>query len=229
MTIFDGIKMPKTVYEVDSEFNGKISVVEVGSTRRLYVDGIIQSVNWDSPNASRQVWGRLVENLHDQAPDLKKVMVLGLGGGSMQHLLTKKFPGVHLTSVEIDKVMVDVAKKYFTLDEIPNHRIIVSDALKVIAVPEEYGIPQQSFQAVIVDIYCGQKYPDLGTSGNFFAGVKNLVIPGGLVVFNRVYLEHHQEQVNQFIDSLEGFFSNVKSVIIAGRTNSDNVIVFCRV
>ncbi|MFA5776001.1 MAG: hypothetical protein WC988_00320 [Patescibacteria group bacterium] len=229
MTIFDGIKMPKTVYEVDSEFNGKISVVEIGSTRRLYVDGIIQSVSWDSPNASRQVWGRLVENLHDQAPDLKKVMVLGLGGGSMQHLLTKKFPGVHLTSVEIDKVMVDVAKKYFTLDEIPNHRIIVADALKVISVPEEYGIPQQSFQAVIVDIYCGQKYPDLGTSGNFFAGVKNLVIPGGLVVFNRVYLEHHQEQVNQFIDSLEGFFSNVKSVIIAGRTNSDNVIVFCRV
>jgi len=32
-----------------------------------------------------------------------------------------------------------------------------------------------------------------------------------------------------FIDSLEGVFSSVKSVIIARRTNSDNVIVFCRV
>ena len=229
MNIFDGIKMPKTIYEVDSEINGKISVVEIGSTRKLYVDGMTQSVNWDSPNASKQVWGRLVENLHDQQPDLVKVMVLGLGGGSMQHLMAKKFPGIHITSVEIDKTMVEVAKKYFALDDLKDHRIIVADALKVIAVPEEFGIPPQSFQAVVVDIYCGQKYPDLGTSGNFFAGVKNLVVPGGLVVFNRLYLEHHQEQVNLFIDSLEGVFSSVKSVIIAGRTNSDNVIVFCRV
>lgn len=229
MTVFDGIKLPKTIYEVESPYNGKISVIEVGSTRKLSVDGVVQSVNWDSPSASRQVWGRLVENLHEQMPELKTVMVLGLGGGSMQHLLAKKFPGIHITSVEIDKVMVDVAKKYFNLDDIPNHRIIVDDALKVIAVPEEYGIAQNSMQAVIVDIFCGEKYPELGTSGNFFACVKNLVIPGGLVVFNRIYLEHHQEQVNQFIDSLEGFFSDIKSVIIAGRTNSDNVIVFCRV
>jgi hypothetical protein len=115
------------------------------------------------------------------------------------------------------------------LDDIPNHRVIVADALKVIAVPEEYGIANNSMQAVIVDIFCGQKYPDLGASGNFFACVKNLVVPGGLVVFNRIYLEHHQEQVNQFIDALEGFFTDIKSVIIAGRTNSDNVIIYCRV
>jgi len=229
MTIFDGLNLPKTIYEVNSEFNGKIGVIEVGSTRKLSVGGVVQSVNWDSPNAGRQVWGRLVENLHEQTPNLKKVMVLGLGGGSVQHLLAKKFPEIHITSVEIDKTMVEVAKKYFKLEEIPNHRVIVSDALKVIAVPEEYGIPLNSFQAVIVDIFCGQKYPDLGSSGNFFAGVKNLVVPGGLVVFNRIYLERHQEEVNHFIESLEAFFTDIKSVIIAGRTNSDNVIIFCRV
>lgn len=228
MTVFEGLKLPKTIYETESEYNGKISVIEIGQTRKLSVDGIVQSVNWDSPNAGRQVWGRLVENLHEQQPNLKTVMVLGLGGGSMQHLLAKKFPGIHITSVEIDKVMVDVAKKYFGLDEIPNHRIIVGDALKVVAVPEEFGIPHNSMQAVIVDIFLGQKYPDLGSSGNFFAGLKSLVIPGGLIVFDRIYHEQHQEQVNQFIDTLEGFFNDIKSVIIAGRTNSDNVIIFCR-
>lgn len=229
MSVFDGIKLPKVVYEVESPFNGKISVIEVGQTRKLSVDGVVQSVNWDSPVAERQVWGRLVEKLREQQPDLKTVMVLGLGGGSMQHLLAKKFPGIHITSVEIDKVMVDVAREYFRLDDIPNHRIIIGDALKVIAVPEEYGISANSMQAVIVDIFCGQKYPDLGASGNFFTCIKDLIVPGGLAVFNRFYLEHHQEQVNQFIESLEGFFTDIKSVIIAGRTNSDNVIVFCRV
>lgn len=228
MSVFDGIKLPKVIYEVESPVNGKISVIEIGKTRKLSVDGIVQSLNWDSPNAGRQVWGRLVENLYEEDPNLKSIMVLGLGGGSMQHLLSKKFPGIHITSVEFDKVMVDVAKEYFNLDDIPNHRVIVDDALKVIAVPEEFGISQNSFQAIIVDIFCGEKYPDLGSSGNFFAGIRNLVIPGGLAVFNRIYLEHHQEQVNQFIEALENFYSNVKSVIIAGRTNSDNVVVFCR-
>lgn len=228
MTVFDGIKLPKVIYETNSEFNGKISVIEVGSTRKLSVDGVVQSVNWDSPNAPRQVWGRLVENLHEQQPDLKTAMVLGLGGGSMQHLMAKKFPDIYITSVEIDKVMVDVAQKYFKLDDIPNHRVIVGDALKVIAVPEEYGIANNSMQAVVVDIFCGQKYPDLGSSGNFIAGLKNLVVPGGLIIFDRIYHEHHQEQVDHFIDLLEDFFTDIKSVIIAGRTNSDNVVIFCR-
>ncbi|MFH1295049.1 MAG: hypothetical protein ABIH84_00475, partial [bacterium] len=147
----------------------------------------------------------------------------------MQHLMARKFPDIHMTSVEIDRAIVDVAQKYFQLDQIPNHRVIVADALKVIAVPEEYGIANHSMQAVIVDIFCGQEYPDLGGSGNFFASLKNLIVPGGLAVFNRIYLDHHQEQVNHFIDSLETFFTDIKSVIIAGRTNSDNVIVFCRV
>jgi len=228
MNIFEGIQLPKVLCEVESPVNGKISVIEVGSTRKLIVGGVVQSLNWDAPGTSRQVWGRLVENLHDQEPNLKSIMVLGLGGGSMQQLLAKKYPGIHITSVEFDKVMVDVAKQYFNLDAIPNHRIIVDDALKVIAVPEEFGISQNSFEVIIVDIFSGEKYPDLGASGNFFAGIKNLVVPGGLVVFDRIYLEHHQEQVNHFIELLEGFFYNIKSVIIAGRSNSDNVVIFCR-
>lgn len=228
MTVFDGLKLPKVIYEADSKYNGKISVIEIGQTKKLSVAGVVQSINWNSPSIDRQVWGKLVAILHEEEPALQNMLILGLGGGSMQHLLAQKFPGLHITSVEIDEIMVDVAKKYFDLNDIPNHRILVQDALRVISTPEEFGISHHSVQAIVVDIYCGENYPELGTSGNFIDGLKNLVIPGGLVVFNRIYLEHHQDQVNGFIESLEGFFAQVKSVIIAGRTNSDNVLVFCR-
>lgn len=229
MSVFDNIKLPKVIEEVESPINGKISIVEVGSTRKLCVGNVAQSVNWDSQMASRHVWGRLVDKLYEEMPNLKSVMVLGLGGGSMQHLLSKKFPGIYITSVEIDKVVVDLAKKYFRLDDIPNHRIIIADALRVVAVPEEYGISKQSMQAVVVDIFCGEKYPELGASGNFINCLKELVIPGGLVVFNRIYFSHLQDEVNEFVDLVEGFFSDVKSVILAGRTNSDNVLIICKV
>lgn len=229
MSVFDNIKLPKVIEEVESPINGKISIVEVGSTRKLCVGNVAQSVNWDSQMASRHVWGRLVDKLYEEMPNLKSVMVLGLGGGSMQHLLSKKFPGIYITSVEIDKVVVDLAKKYFRLDDIPNHRIIIADALRVVAVPEEYGISKQSMQAVVVDIFCGEKYPELGASGNFINCLRELVIPGGLVVFNRIYFSHLQDEVNEFVDLVEGFFSDVKSVILAGRTNSDNVLIICKV
>ena len=74
-----GIKVPKVIYATESEYNGKIEVLEVGKTRKIRVDGIDQSVNWDAPNASRLVWGKLIDVLKANEPDLKNIMVFGLG------------------------------------------------------------------------------------------------------------------------------------------------------
>ena len=80
-----------------------------------------------------------------------------------------------------------------------------------------------------MDIYVGSKYPDLGKSGNFVAAVKNMAMPGGLVVFNRMYTEDHQDEVNVFVDFIEGFFKDVKTKVTAGYTNSDNILIYGRV
>jgi hypothetical protein len=66
----------------------------------------------------------------------------------------------------------------------------------------------------------------LGKSGNFIAAVKRLVRPGGLIIFNRIYSEAHQEDVNIFIDYVSSFFGNVKNLVVAGYTNSDNVLIY---
>ena len=85
------------------------------------------------------------------------------------------------------------------------------------------------FDAAIVDIFVGDKYPELGRSGNFIARLKSLVKPGGIIIFNRIYHGDHQEEVNMFIEMLHDFFVDVESVIIAGKTNSDNVLIYGRV
>lgn len=228
MTIFDNIPIPKVLYEVDSQFNNKITVMQIGKTRKLLVDKVTQSLNWDSPSAEKKVWGRVVDVLKENEPELKNILVLGLGGATMQHLISKAFPGIQITSVELDPVMVDVAKKYFDIDAIPNHKIVVADACAVIVEPEKYGLTSQSFQAIVVDIYTGEKYPELGKSGNFMSALVKMALPGGLIIFNRIYLESHQDDVNIFIESIHNFLTDVKSLIIAGVTNSDNVLIFGR-
>ena len=228
MSVFDGIKLPTVIFETNSGYNGKISVIEVGSTRKLSVDGTVQSVNWTSPSVEKLVWGKVIKVLKENEPGLRSILVLGLGGGTTQQLISKEFNGVQIVSVEIDAVMVDVARKFFALEQIPNHRVIIDDALRVIANPKEYGIDEYFFDAVFVDIYCGQTFPDLGKSGTFLSGIMRLVKHGGLVVFNRIYIESHQDDVNLFIEMIEGYLQGVKSLIVAGKTNSDNVLIFGR-
>lgn len=172
--------------------------------------------------------GKVIEVLKEEEPNLRNILVLGMGGGTIPHLVAKNFPGVEITSVELDPVMVDIAKKYFDLDQIPNHRVIVADALRVVVEPEEFNLSYSTFQALIVDIFIGEKYPDLGSSGNFIAAVKRMVSAGGLVIFNRIYISSHQDEVNTFVEYVSNYLKNVKCLIVAGHTNSDNILIYGR-
>lgn len=225
---FTGLKYPKVIYSAKSDFNGQIEVIQVGETRKVKVGGIDQSLNWDAPNTKRLVWGRVVEVIKLNEPNLKNILVMGLGGGTVQHLLSQEFPGLYMISVDIDPVMEQIAREYFDLDKIPNHRVIIDDACRVVIEPESFGILKHSLQVAFVDIYVGDKFPDLGNSGNFLAALKNLVIAGGLIVINRIYTENHQDDVNSFIEFVEGFLHDVQTYIVAGYTNSDNVLIYGR-
>jgi spermidine synthase len=228
MSIWDNVKLPKVLYQATSQYNGNVEVWEAGTTRKLISDGTVQAISWDSPNAQKMVFGQVVEILKEHEPQLHSILILGLAGGAMPHLISKAFPGVKIVSVEIDSQMVEIAKQYFNLDDIPNHSVIVEDAFRVIVEPEEHGLNLGEFDAVVVDIYSGDKFPDLGHSGNFFASLKRLLRPGGLAVFNRIYLDAHQDDVDHFTEDLSGFFQDVDMRTIAGKTNSDNVLIFGR-
>jgi spermidine synthase len=226
MSIFADIKLPEVLYEIDSPHNGKVRVLRSGSVTKVVADGTVQSINHESQQARVSVFGRIVEVLKEQSPELHEILILGLGGGTMQHFISQEYPGIKITSVELDQCMIDIANNFFNLAAIPEHTVICEDACRVIIEPEKYGMQPQTLDAVIVDIYIGDKYPDLGKSGNFLAAVKRLLAPGGLVVFNRIYLERHQDEVNLFIDYVENFFTEVQSVTVAGKTNSDNILIF---
>lgn len=229
MSVFSGLNMPKVIYDTSSELNGRIRIVDVGNTRKMLVDNTIQSINPDSPGCPKLYWGQLVSSLKDHFPEMEKILILGLGGGTIAHLISRNYPGVEITSVEYDEVMVDVAKKFFNVDSIPNHTIISEDALRVVVEPEENGMSPGCFDCLIVDVLNGDKYPDLGKTGNFISAVKRLVRSGGMVVFSRIFTEDFQDDVNVFVESLEDYFSDIDTEVVAGYTNSDNLLIFGRV
>lgn len=229
MGVFDSLKYPKIIYEVDSKLNGKVRVVEIGKTRKLIANNVLQSVNETSPSCPKIFSGKAAELIMREAPNAKRILILGLGGGTVASILSKKLPEAQIVSVEFDPVMIGIAKKYFGVDSINNHRIIEADALRVVVEPEEFDLAPSSFDVLFVDIYVGNQYPDLGKTGNFMASLKRLVSSGGLIVFNRIYTEEHQEDVNNFVIQVEEFLGDTKSEVVAGYTNSDNILVYGRV
>ena len=219
----------QVIFSTQSDINGKIDVVEIGSTRKLRVENIDQSMSWNAPNAKRLVWGQAVKIICEEEPDLKRVLILGLGGATVQHMLSRQLPEAKIYSVDVDPTMVDVARNYFDVDSIKNHKVILADACRLIIEPEKYDLQKQMFNAVYIDIFVGSRYPDLGKSGNFVANVLKMAMPGGLIMFNRSYLTDHQDEVNNFVDFVEGFLKDVETKVVAGYTNSDNILIYGRV
>ena len=59
--------------------------------------------------------------------DIKRVLMVGLGGGSTQRAYQHYYTNVMVDTVEIDPVVVEVAKKYFTVTETPKLKIHIND------------------------------------------------------------------------------------------------------
>ncbi|MBD3366003.1 methyltransferase domain-containing protein [candidate division WWE3 bacterium] len=230
MSVFAGIKPPEILLETSSKYNKSIKVLKVGDVLKLSVNNFIQSFSKNSKSAHRLCWGQAVDLIKKESSDVPvdKILVLGMGGGTMQHMLREQFPEAHIVSVEIDPVMVDIAREYFDIEDLDNHEIVVEDALRFVVEPQEHGFEKQSFDVIVVDTVLGDEFPDLGKSGNFLAAVKQLLVPGGLILFNRMYLDEHQESANTFVEYVENFFEGVDTHVVAGHTNSDNILIYGR-
>jgi len=59
--------------------------------------------------------------------ELRRVLVIGLGGGSLVTGFLDDYPDVLVDVVEVDPVVVDVARRYFGLPKSRRLRVLVDD------------------------------------------------------------------------------------------------------
>lgn len=153
----------------DSKFNGQIKLTKNWRGQySVWVGGFEQS----GPVYVEKIWR---DGLKRVPFVPKKVLILGLGCGTLVKLISKKWPRAKITGVEIDPVMINLGKKYFRLGEFPNLKIILSDA-------REFK-PTRPFDLVLSDTYIGNKkisQNNLKKLGrkilvNSLAGTKNFV------------------------------------------------------
>ena len=76
---------------------------------------------------------RLMFASHLFRPDARRALLIGLGGGSMVRFMRRFFPDMDITAVDIDPVIVDVARRFWAVEAGPNLEVLVEDGFEYIA------------------------------------------------------------------------------------------------
>lgn len=113
--------------------------------------------------------------------DIKKVLVLGFGLGSVPTILEKIFEkNYDYTGVEIDSKIIDLANKYVIPEITSAINLVCDDATNFVNQCKE------SFDMIAIDLFIDDKVPANFEEVDFLEKIKNLLSPDGVLLYNRL-------------------------------------------
>ncbi len=184
--------------ETTSKYNGKIQVVrDLTWGTRIVVGGLTQS-----GGVIHNIWKDSLKKIVEKKPQIKNCLILGLGGGTSAKLVAQYWIGAEITGIDIDKKMIDLGKKYLSLNKI-DINIKIQDAHK---------FNTGSYDLIIVDLYCGNKFPNKFEDEFFLANIKNLLNKNSIAIFNRLYGRDQKQSAMKFAKKLEKVFKKVDHI-----------------
>jgi len=107
------------------------------------------------------------------------VLLLGMGGGSVIDTLRNRYKHIgHITAVEIDPIIIQLAKDEFDITENKELSIISDDALDFVS------NCKNSFDLIIIDLFIDLKVPIEFYQISFWDQLTKLIKPKGNLLFN---------------------------------------------
>ncbi len=111
----------------------------------------------------------------------QRILIIGLGGGTLVHTYSTLFPDAEIVISEIDEAVVEVARDYFDFVETDKIKIATEDGRVYI---KRAGIRGEKFDLVILDAFNGEYIPEHLMSAEFLTEVKALLPDDGMVIAN---------------------------------------------
>jgi spermidine synthase/MFS family permease len=168
------------VYSKNTRYHG-LTVVEDGESRHLRFESSFQSGMYlDDPFRTRYEYTDFLELPLAYRPETKRILFIGLGGGSAQKRVWRDFPDLDLQVVELDPVVRDVAYRYFRLPRSPRLHVSVEDGRRFLQRNDE------RWDAIVVDAYFSDSIPFHLTTLEFLDLARSRLEPGGVVASNLI-------------------------------------------
>jgi len=141
-----------------------------------------------------------------------RILVVGLGGGTIPMFLHKHFPKAGVDVVDIDPVVVQVAKRFFGFREDARVKVHVADGRRFI---EQSRTP---YDWIILDAYGADNIPAHLTTAEFLQSVRRTLSHRGVVAAN-LWARHLNPQYDSMLRTYQEVFPEVAVIRVPGAGN----------
>jgi spermidine synthase len=177
----------RTLYDGDSAFH-HIVIREHRGIRDLHFNRGIQSqMNVADPFGPGLPYADSVPIARLYRPAVRRVLVIGLGGGTIPKQWTHAWEDTTVDVVEVDPRIVDLAHRFFAVEAGPRLRIHVSDGRTFLRRSTE------KWDLIVIDAYTVCRYGDTIpahlTTREFFAEAAAHLNEGGVLHFNSGFVD----------------------------------------
>lgn len=140
-------------------------------------------------------------------PDPKKILIAGLGGGTLPLAFNDMFPDAEIDVVEVDQAVVNVAKGFFFFEENENMRVAVNDARVFV---KRAGILGEKYDFIILDAFGGDYIPEHLLTREFLEEVKAIMTDDAVLVANTFSTSRFYDHESVTYQRVFGEFYNFK-------------------
>ena len=149
----------------------------------------------------------------------ERILIIGLGGGTMSNTLHQMFPSSRIDNVEIDPSVVKVAQQYFNFvenDKVNTYtqdgRIFIKRAL----------LKKQTYDWIIFDAFNGDYIPEHLLTKEFLTESRQLLSTNGVLTANTFSSSQLYAHESATYQAVFGEFFNVRNPNINTNTNTNN-------
>jgi len=176
------------ISETDIEYTGtspyhNITVSDADGARTLYFDDTMESrMELNNPFAGAFEYTDYFQMIWLWKPDIKNILMLGLGGASTQKAVAHYHPEAAMETAEIDPLVADVAQKYFSYTLGDKQKLAVMDGRQFLTHTKNI------YDAILMDAYTQGRYgasiPYELVTKEFFQLAKTHLAPDGVLAYN---------------------------------------------
>ena len=149
-------------------------------------------------------------------PRPSRILVIGLGGGTIPRTLQQMYPNASLDVVEIDPAVGRVALSHFGFQPGKNTRLIFRDGRVFVKRQQRSA---QKYDLVMLDAFDGDYIPEHLLTAEFLKELHASMAPGGVIVANTFASSGLYDHESTTYASVFGRFYNMKrdNRVVVGR------------
>jgi spermidine synthase len=173
----------RTLEKRHSEINGELEVCYQFGRKVLHSENA--NYSYDSLH---KVFQNAFKYIDLRNRKIRRVLILGFGAGSVASILLYEYKlDVKITGVEKDSIVLELGKKYFEIDKMPDLTIVEDDARSFVESTGQYDL-------VIHDVFVDRDVPSALIDQEYVQSLIKCTSYSGIGLYNFIVANKEQEE-----------------------------------